>query len=87
MSVSPTTLLLLLFLPSGVHNNINQAPNPASAAQEQATWLHRTIDTTASAALAVFEFFARVTTTSERPLYFVLLEAAPRKGALPDICG
>lgn len=52
----------------------------------QANWLHRTIDTTASAALAVFEFFARVTTTSERPLYFVLLEAAPRKGALPRAC-
>lgn len=54
---------------------------PASLLQAQADWLHRSIDATASAALAVYEFYARVTTASERPLYFVLLEVAPAKGA------
>jgi len=58
---------------------------PAYLPQAQADWLHRSIDATASAALAVYEFYARVTTASERPLYFVLLEVAPAKGAaLPN---
>lgn len=45
-------------------------------------WLHRLMDGVAAAALALWEFYARVTTSSERPLYFVVLEVGQRPGVL-----
>lgn len=43
-------------------------------------WLSHGVAVTTSAGIAVWEFYRRVFTNSERPLYFVLVDIAPLPG-------
>ncbi len=58
---------------------VGQTVGPGSGQGED--WLHRAMDGVAAGALAVWEFYAHVTTSSERSQYFVVLEVGPRPGA------